>query len=111
MDYNFDKDEWEEFIKNNSALFDEYRTLIRFFRYFEVISFYELSKENIETLHFYYAWWRNFMIDVIKIYDKVWETIKDNPEVKSMPPFKPPWTNDLISNLDKKMKKYNLRVE
>jgi hypothetical protein len=115
MGVHYDYNEWNKFLSDttNMTLFNEYAALIRFFRFFEAISFHELSEENVKTVHFYYVWWRNFMFRIIKIYDEVWNDIESDPELRPYLSFKPPWAdeNKLIRNLDKKMKDYKLELE
>jgi hypothetical protein len=107
MDDKYDNSEWEKFRNDNDILLQEYKALIRFLRYFESISFQELSEANVKTAHFYYTWWRSFMKDIIEVYNEVWIINKD----KSKLSFKPHWADDLTNNLDAKMIKYNLPLK
>lgn len=53
-----------------TPVYKGYKESIRLIRYFEGLYCHVVSEESARMCFFYYAWWRNYLMDFIMIYDE-----------------------------------------
>lgn len=85
----------------------EYAAFIRLARFFNLISRAPLSETTARSVHYYYVWWRKFMIDITDIYNNTWDRTIPS---RRLVPFKASWI-EACDRLDNIMKQYNLPVD
>ena len=96
---------WSEF--KESEAYIQYAAFTRLMRFFDMISLYKLSDTTAKSVHFYYVWWRSFMVDVKDLFVEVWESI---PEDERQLSFMPNWVYT-IDRLDKQLRDHKLPLE
>lgn len=96
---------WCEF--KESEAYIQYAAFTRLMRFFDMISLYKLSDTTAKSVHFYYVWWRSFMIDVKDIFVEVWDSIPADERQLS---FMPNWVYT-IDRLDKQLRDHKLPLE
>ena len=72
-----------------------------------MISLYPLSKTTANAIHFYYVWWRSFLIEMTNIYN---ETLKSTNFKDRHLSFAPNWVHT-TERLDEKLKSFELPLE
>lgn len=97
--------EWGKFKESDSYM--HYAAFTRLMRFFDMISLYKLSDTTAKSVHFYYVWWRSFMVDVKDLFVEVWESI---PEDERQLSFMPNWVYT-IDRLDKQLLDHKLPLE
>lgn len=112
--FAFERQIRDDYYKNTAWLkfkttkaYEQYAAFTRLMRFFDMISHYELSSKTAVSIHFYYVWWRDFMIAVKDIFEKTWDSI---PESQRHLSFKPNWI-DTFRRLDDQLKKFGLKLE
>lgn len=103
-DYYKNRD-WCKF--KESEAFAHYAAFTRLMRFFDMISLYQLSETTAKSVHFYYVWWRSFMVEVRDIFVEVWESV---PEKDRHLSFMPNWVYT-IKRLDDQLESHNLKLE
>lgn len=98
-------EEWARF--KSGEIYGQYASFIRLSRYFDMISFYTLDGQTSEALHFYYVWWRGFLIQVRDIFTGVWESV---PPQERRLSFVPGWVG-MPERLDRQFKTCGLPLE
>lgn len=98
-------EEWARF--KSGEIYGQYASFIRLSRYFDMISFYTLDSQTSEALHFYYVWWRGFLIQVRDIFTGVWESV---PPQERRLSFVPGWVG-MPERLDRQFKTCGLPLE
>ncbi len=88
-------------------IFAQYIAFMRLMRFFDMISLYPLSETTANAIHFYYVWWRSFLIEMTNIYKETWNKITVNDRHLS---FAPNWVNT-TERLDEKLKSFKLPLE
>lgn len=96
---------WKKF--KASEGYAEYAAFIRVARFFDLISQSPHSITTARSVHYYYTWWRRFLLDVTAIYDYAWDHTIPSRRLVS---FKANWTG-ACRRLDEIMKRYDLPVE
>ena len=88
-------------------IFAQYIAFMRLMRFFDMISLYPLSETTANAIHFYYVWWRRFLIEMTDIYEDTWTKINNNDRYLS---FAPNWVQT-TERLDEKLKSFKLPLE
>ena len=88
-------------------IFAQYIASMRLIRFFDMISLYPLSKTTANAIHFYYVWWRSFLIEMTNIYN---ETLKSTNFKDRHLSFAPNWVHT-TERLDEKLKSFELPLE
>lgn len=90
-----------------STGYAEYTAFIRLARFFNLISQAPLSKTTAHAVHYYYIWWRPFLLQVGTIYQQAWARTEPSRRYISV---QAGWI-EACDRLDKIMKRYNWPVE
>lgn len=101
----YENEDWRKF--KDSDIYKQYAAFTRLMRFFDMISLYQLSETTAKSVHFYYVWWRSFLVDVKDIFEKVWEEV---PEKDKQLSFKPNWVYT-IERLDDQLLAHKLKLE
>ncbi len=100
-DYHSNK-EWMRF--KDTQEYKDYAAFTRFVRYFDLITNYDLSSRTAHAIHFYYVWWRSFIVEVKDIFVDVYASIPPNDRQLS---FLPNWV-EMTERMDTQLSKHNL---
>lgn len=103
-DYNSNA-EWRKF--KDTEAYKEYAAFTRLARYFDMISHYKLSENTAQALHFYYIWWRSFIIDVRNVFIETYDNTKKEDRQLS---FMPNWIH-MTNSLDAEFLKNDCPLE
>lgn len=104
-------DNWgtrEEYEKlQQSHEFKDYAEFTKLIRFFDMMSHYRISKDTAYAVHFYYVWWRSFMVEMIECFTKTFYSIPAEDRQLS---FMPGW-NMMIERMDAQMSKFGLPIK
>lgn len=99
------REEYENLQKTNE--FKDYAEFTKLIRFFDMMSHYRISKDTAYAVHFYYSWWRSFMVEMISCFTHTYYSI---PKKDRQLSFMPGW-NKMIERMDAHMSKYQLPIE
>lgn len=93
-------EEYEKILEDE--VYQQFHAFTSLSRLFDTISYYEFNKVTIQSIHFYYTWWRESFLIYNQIYYKVYNRI-DNKRLS----FIPNWVT-MTDRMDEKIRQFNL---
>lgn len=98
------REEYERLQQTNE--FKDYAEFTKLIRFFDMMSHYRISKDTAYAVHFYYVWWRSFLVVMIECFKNTYYSIDEKDRQLS---FIPGW-NSMIERMDAHMAKFNLPI-
>ena len=99
------RDKAEELFKTER--FNDFKEIIRFMRYFDLISRFTFDKVTINAIHFYYTYYRNFFLTISSIYKEKYDYVVTNN--KKISQTLQGWSN-IVERMDNLLYSYNLPI-
>ena len=95
--------------REDNINYQYYVAFTQFVRYFEKLSYYDLNEHTGPALHFYYIWWREFLMEVIYYFNETLnEVVESDPDIYPILII-PGWIT-LCKDMDDKFKKLGLKI-